>query len=291
MQDKLVAKLVSFGFTTNQAKVYLNIVQSGKTHVGKISKETQLHRQDIYKLLPKIEQMGLIVRTIDKPFMIEALPLQNALKHLIQKEKDDAAQRISFLERNLRDLTNLIRQQKKHEGKEEARFTLLTTSEALQSKGSQTFKKKRKSINIVTNTENLMGASAQHYKELLRLIVESKAKIHLVIVSTKPIDELKQTIEKVMPENGFFTVKVIEKCACKDYQLIDNKEVWIVTQQKSEAGHPTILWTNDPNLVEVYSENFVQTWSCPSALTIYKQKSNREAAIKKKEQTTPKLLV
>lgn len=34
MQEDLVVKLASFGFTVNQAKVYLSIVQSGKTRVG-----------------------------------------------------------------------------------------------------------------------------------------------------------------------------------------------------------------------------------------------------------------
>ena len=88
MQEDLVVKLESFGFTVNQAKVYLSIVQSGKTRVGKISKSTQLHRQDIYKLLPKLEKMGLITKTIDKPFMIEAVPIEKALETLITKERE-----------------------------------------------------------------------------------------------------------------------------------------------------------------------------------------------------------
>jgi sugar-specific transcriptional regulator TrmB len=49
MQEDIIFKLTDFGFTVNQAKVYLSIVNSGSTHVGKISKETMLHRQDIIK--------------------------------------------------------------------------------------------------------------------------------------------------------------------------------------------------------------------------------------------------
>ena len=97
MQEDLVEKMTNFGFTINQAKVYLSIVQSGKTGVGRISKNTQLHRQDIYKLLPKLEKMGLITRTIDKPFMIEALPVKKALESIILKEKEKADQRITQL--------------------------------------------------------------------------------------------------------------------------------------------------------------------------------------------------
>ena len=63
----LVKKLGDFGFTANQAKVYFSIVQSGSTYVSRISESTQLHRQDIYKILPKLEKMGLITRTVAKP--------------------------------------------------------------------------------------------------------------------------------------------------------------------------------------------------------------------------------
>ena len=117
MQEDLVVKLENFGFTVNQAKVYLSIVQSGATRVGRISKNTQLHRQDIYKLLPKLEKMGLITKTIDKPFMIEAIPLEKALESLISKEREKSIERISRLENNLKEMVNSI--QKQPETKEE----------------------------------------------------------------------------------------------------------------------------------------------------------------------------
>src|SRR4030042_4145823 len=118
MQEDLVVKMTDFGFTVNQAKVYLSIVQSGKTGVGHISKNTSLHRQDIYKLLPKLEKMGLITRTIDKPFMIEALPVKKALESIILKEKEKSNQRIALLEKNLNELSETIQQQP--ESKEDA---------------------------------------------------------------------------------------------------------------------------------------------------------------------------
>jgi sugar-specific transcriptional regulator TrmB len=97
MEEDLVSKLEKFGLTINQAKVYLSIVQYGKARVSQISKDTQLHRQDIYKLLPKLERMGLIIKTIDKPFLLEALSMEKALGTLILKEKEKYDQKISCL--------------------------------------------------------------------------------------------------------------------------------------------------------------------------------------------------
>lgn len=95
MADDLLMKLSEFGFTINQAKVYLSIVESGLISVGDISKNTQLYVQDIYKILPKLEKRGLITKTIDKPVLIKAIPVEKALNRLVTVEKSEAKERIS----------------------------------------------------------------------------------------------------------------------------------------------------------------------------------------------------
>jgi sugar-specific transcriptional regulator TrmB len=111
MQEDIIFKLTNFGFTVNQAKVYLSIVNSGSTHVGKISKETMLHRQDIYKILPKLEKMGLITKTIDKPFRIKAVSVERALDNLISRERKKADDKISYLEISLSELMLSLQEQ------------------------------------------------------------------------------------------------------------------------------------------------------------------------------------
>jgi sugar-specific transcriptional regulator TrmB len=266
MQEDLVGRMTDFGFTVNQAKVYLSIVQAGKTGVGKISKNTQLHRQDIYKLLPKLEKMGLITRTIDKPFMIEALPVKKALGSIILKEKEKSDQRIAQLEKNLNELSETIQQQP--ESIEDARFTLLTTDEAILNRSEQSFKKRTKTIKIVTTIEQIKTPATHSFRAYAQIIEYGKAKLRLIIVGSESKDEVVQIAEKVAPRNGFFKVKLIDRCACKNYQLIDDKEVWIATHQKTQAGYPSILWTNDPNMLEAYRENFNETWSSSRAVTI-----------------------
>ncbi len=258
MQEDLVVKLESFGFTVNQAKVYLNIVQSGKTRVGKISKSTQLHRQDIYKLLPKLEKMGLVTKTIDKPFMIEAIPIDKALETLISKEREKSNKRISNLENNLKEMINSI--QKQPETKEEVRFSLLTTDEAIRNRGHLTFKKLKKDFQLVANLEHFQTPS-MHFRDFLQASAQSKAKTRLIIVSKEDKETTKQAIEKIAPFNEQFTAKSIDKTTCKNYQIIDSKEIWIATQQKTESGHPCMLWTNDQNIIDVYKENFRKVWN------------------------------
>lgn len=255
MQEDLVLKLADFGFTVNQAKVYLSIVQSGKISVGRIAKTTQLHRQDIYKLLPKLEKMGLITKTIDKPFMIEPVQIEKALERFIAKERKQSNERISHLERNLLELVNAIQMQP--ELKEDARFTLLTTDEAIRNKERLLFKGKRKEFLLVQNIEK--KSTLNFLQDFLLLIKDDKAKVMLITFSTENPDVVKQTLQKIAPLKGHFTAKLINKKACKGFQVIDGKEVWIETQ-KSENDYPCILWTNDQNIVDTYKDNFRKIW-------------------------------
>jgi sugar-specific transcriptional regulator TrmB len=259
MQEELVVKLENFGFTVNQAKVYLSIVQSGATRVGRISKNTQLHRQDIYKLLPKLERMGLITKTIDKPFMIEAVPIEKALDNLVSKERKKANERITHLENNLKDVVSSLQDQPRI--KEETRFTLLTNDEAIKNKGRFTFKKLKKECLLVTNIESLQTSPVNYFRDFLQTIADSNAKTRLIIVTDENEETVKQTIEKLAPKTNQFTVKIVNKTTCKNYQIIDNKEIWIATQQKTETGNPCMLWTNDRNIIDVYKENFKKAWS------------------------------
>jgi sugar-specific transcriptional regulator TrmB len=259
MQEDLVVKLENFGFTVNQAKVYLSIVQSGATRVGRISKNTQLHRQDIYKLLPKLERMGLITKTIDKPFMIEAVPIEKALDNLVSKERKKADERITHLENNLKDVVNSLQDQPRI--KEETRFTLLTTDEAIKNKGRFTFKKLKKECLLVTNIDSFQTAPVNYFRDFLQTIADSNAKTRLIIVTNENEETVKQTISKLAPNTNQFTVKIANKTTFKNYQIIDNKEIWIATQQKTETGNPCMLWTNDRNIIDVYKENFKKAWS------------------------------
>jgi sugar-specific transcriptional regulator TrmB len=113
MARDLVKRLTDFGLSVNQAKVYLNIAQSSTTNVNTISKTTHIHRQDIYKILPKLEKMGLVATTVDRPIKIEAIPVKEGLRNIVSMETQKAKQRVKRLKADLKALTNAIEDTKK----------------------------------------------------------------------------------------------------------------------------------------------------------------------------------
>jgi sugar-specific transcriptional regulator TrmB len=266
IQEDFVKKLSPFGFTTNQAKVYLSIVQSGSISARKISKVTQLHRQDIYKILPKLERKGLITKTIGKPFKIQAIPLETALYQLVLNEREKSNKKIDALEGNLKDLIDSLKEQPKNE--EDARFTLLTTDDSIRNRGNLSFEGLRKEVKLVINLELLL-APLTRLHEFVTLLSERMTKTLLLAVTPEDIETVFKTIEKFQPHESFFTAKHIGRSTRKHYLILDRKEVWIATEQKTESGFPCILWTNDKNIVQVYEEHFDASWNHTGATKIY----------------------
>ena len=233
---------------------------------------TQLHRQDIYKILPKLEKKGLITKTIDKPFIIEPIPLETALCQLVLNEREKAKKKIAILEDSLKELLDALRGQPKSE--EEARFTLLTMDDSIRNRANLSFKGLKKEVKLVTNLELLLAPLPKLY-EFIQLLSDRKTRTLLLAVTLEDKDVVRKTIEKLGPNKSYFTAKLIGRNIFKHYLILDHKEVWIATEQRTESGFPCILWTNDRNVVQVYEEYFDKGWNHSGANTIYPKQNSQ----------------
>ncbi len=62
----LVAKLKKLGFSENEAKVYLALLEFGFSTSGPLIKKTGLHRNIVYSCLDKLVKRGLASETIQR---------------------------------------------------------------------------------------------------------------------------------------------------------------------------------------------------------------------------------
>lgn len=268
MQKDLVIKLSEFGFTTNQAKVYLTIIESGETSVAKISRNTQLHVQDIYKILPKLEKMGLITKTLDKPVLIKAIPVDKALNRLVTVEKQKAEKRIGYLENNLKELTDSIRIQQLNEFHDDESFIPLTTAEQIVNRADLTFGNACYSCDLVVSLDlikPLMARLNQNFERYTR----NHTNVRMIIEDASPFDYVKKVFDKAVPKEAKISAKLVQKTQPVPYYVIDQNEAWISMDKETEAGLPCVLWTNGRHIVQFFQECFNDAWSKPNAVEIY----------------------
>jgi sugar-specific transcriptional regulator TrmB len=268
MQKDLLKKLAQFGFTTNQAKVYLSIIESNSLSVAKIAQNTQLHVQDIYKILPKLEKMGLITKTIGKPVQIKAIPIEEALPCLVDAEKEKAQERIGHLEMNLKDLTDSIKESKVNELEEDICFVPLNTAKQIRNQAETTFGKVISSCDFIVNVDLIKPLMCRLFQNIERFN-NIGVRTRLIIESPTSPEFARAILQKAMPKNVKLSAKFIRKAKPTPFYVIDQNEAWIGMERLNEAGLPCVLWTNEKNIVQLFSDIFEYTWNRPNAIKIY----------------------
>jgi sugar-specific transcriptional regulator TrmB len=259
--DYVIKQLSDFGLTVNQAKVYLCIVQHGSTSASKISEATHLHRQDIYKMLPKLEKLGLITKTLGKPIMINAIPVETALEHLVEIETRKANNKISHLEAEVKNLTKAITQQQGTESEQENERWLipLTTDAELANTAHLKFENTKTEYDLVTTPE-LITRMEEHLRVHIRTMAKRGIKIRIIVESPNADDALKSTVEKIKPKRGDFETKLVCKVNSVPYQIFDNQELWVGMKRLTDSGVPCALCTNGRNIVQFFKESFEENW-------------------------------
>jgi hypothetical protein len=187
------------------------------------------------------------------------------MHQLISNEKESSKKKIHTLESNLKMLIDSLREQPKIE--EITNFTLLTTNESIRNRADLSIKALKKEVKFASNTEMMLGPLTR-LNEIIDLLIKKQIKISLLITPLEGLETATKVVEQLKQGQSKIVAKGINKGKIKNYIILDRKEVWIATEQKTESGFPGILWTNDMNVVQVYEENFEMNWNNPKAVTV-----------------------
>jgi sugar-specific transcriptional regulator TrmB len=89
--DDAIELLVTLGLSVNQAKIYLSSLQNGLATAKVISNTSRVGREDVYRLLPLLQEKGLISKQISAPTLFEAIPFKEAITLLIRNKEEEVS--------------------------------------------------------------------------------------------------------------------------------------------------------------------------------------------------------
>jgi sugar-specific transcriptional regulator TrmB len=229
--------------------------------VAEIAAQTNLHRQDVYQILPKLEENGLITKTLGTPVTINAIPVEKALKELISIKRKHVSEEIKFMESILKELSDGLKllNEKERENVEPF-FSLLTKESEISNIADLLCEKTKSQCDIVASVE-LLELKAERWFRRLQTASDKGARIRLIINAPSIDDRVKAIIQRVKPRKGDFTAKFLLYKSSNPFQVFDRKVVWIFTSKKQPSGWPCVLWSNGKHIVETYQERFERFWN------------------------------
>jgi len=256
--DENAEILAGFGLTHNQAKVYITIAQLGLASVSQVSKVSKVRREDIYRMLPKLQKMGLIEKLLGKPTKIRATPVEEALSILVKREQDIANKKLSALTAKKDRFLKHFKVYKVEPISEKAHFALIPQREGIIGKGLTMVKNAEKEINVITSSYEFIRLFTDN-AELLKNAIRKGVRVRVILDVSAHEDRIVKIIEEYRSSGASFELKYKDQPS-GHYLLVDFMQALVATSTEVPIGENPSLWTDDTHLVGLMQKNFESIW-------------------------------
>ena len=247
--------LLGLGLTLNQAKVYLAILKLEKTTIGQVANFSKVRREDVYRILPSLEKMGLIERLLGKPTEVRATRISDALSLLVAEEKGKSDERLVGMRGIVQKLT--LKDWKQELPKDESIYILIAEKKSVFAKTSDLISNSRKEIALIADKARIMPVLFQ-FSDEYKLAIKKGAMVRLIFEGEKPDVLLNEKVKKLV---GSRSVQIkFHLDPLNHFIMSDDKEALITTSKESALGDSPSLWTNNCNLIGVLRTGFESDW-------------------------------
>jgi sugar-specific transcriptional regulator TrmB len=248
---------MGLGLSPNQAKVYQTILKLGNAAVGQIAKSTSVRREDVYKVLPTLEKMGLVEKLLGKPAMIRATPVAGALASLIVDEKVKSDERIASMKAKFQVLSKAMWVQPLVLGEEESLYALIPEGKAVIAKLNSLIVSSKINVFWIDTLKEISHVTSLLVAEIKKAIHKG-VEVRLIIEDFKPDESQTKQVQYTI-NSELFSVRFHNQ-PLNRFTVFDGREAMISTNRKSTSEDTSALWTTDTNLIGVLKGYFEMAW-------------------------------
>jgi sugar-specific transcriptional regulator TrmB len=259
IEKKDITTLVKLGLTVNQAKTYLANLKTGPCSAKELSRTAGIAIQDIYRVIPLLQKLGLEQRIITKPTTFKANPLKQTIPILLQ-QKDIEHNKLHKASLELENEQTYSSQIKLKEN-EESKFLIISGKESIFAKSNQVIKNASKNICISTLWESSrMGLF--RFRKLIKKELKKQVKFRFIInIPMKEKDDYLK-IAKEFSENPLFEIRFMKRYSGKKhlvFSIFDNTDV-LFSMKEAPLGESPLLWSNNKQFIELVQNAFEFMW-------------------------------
>ena len=187
LHNETVRNLMDLGLTLVQTRTYLALCKSESATAKAISKTANLARQDVYRVMPTLEKLGLVERIFDAPTRYRAIPVKRGIKNMLNnriREHNELHKKTTEL---LKSLSNLPQEPEPTGSPEEdQQFVLTSEVNLLFERLAEETRTTQENIDLAGNWETNENALLYCLEEFKRALERS---VKIRVVMEKPENE------------------------------------------------------------------------------------------------------
>jgi len=255
--------LMHLGLTASQAKVYLALLKLETDNKGiTIAKFAEIPRQDVYRLLDELQQIGIVQKMLTRPATFRCVPAVETVSILLERRMRDFSQLKREADTFVKNAENTIHEQLNLPGNDQ--FILISEREAITFKAREEIENLKVSLSDITPSTELVP-----WLTVLSKSVEGALNRGVKIrwITEKPADT--SSISKFLQthsEYENFEVKFISSPLKAKIGIFDSKEVLLGININSGFAHSPALWSNNPSFAAIAENYFDSCWKRGRAL-------------------------
>jgi sugar-specific transcriptional regulator TrmB len=269
LQEEYVQTLMKLGLTLVQAKAYLALSRMENATIKAISKASNLARQDVYRIMPALQRIGLVEQIITTPTKYKAVPIKNGITSLLENRAQEHAE----LRRNTAQLLSSLHEEnvKIAPSVEDEPQFVITSELTLVLKrlmdGTNASKISIDSIGTWESFEAVVLKGFQDFKKALARGVKIRS-----ITEMPPNGKSIPRCVEILKKHPLYEVRFISAPAPITMAILDKKEMNIGIgggEQKAVSS----LWSNNPVILALTTKYFDEVWREASP---YKRRKSAE---------------
>ncbi len=255
LEHTYVQTLTGLGLTSCQSRVYLELARLGSSSAKAISAAAQVTRQDVYRIMPALQEMGLVETVIDSPTLFNAIPIEEGVSILMKRRKKENDE-LRVKTRHL--LANFSRAKEKKYLPQEHAFVLIPPKETDVRRRKRSLSRAQETFDAISSKKRFSQA-VFHMFETLSAAADRGVRIRLI--TERPEEGgLPKELEH-LAKNARVEVRFLEYPPKAVVNIVDGQEASILTLGSAGWAQSSSLWTNNPSFVAVVQDHFDSTWS------------------------------
>jgi sugar-specific transcriptional regulator TrmB len=258
-----IQTLTRLGLTPRQGKVYLAVLRLGFSTVKTISKLSAVPREDVYRVMPSLQRLGLVEKSISVPTKFKAIPIEAGLSILLRRKTEEY---VELLERTEKFRIDLIKNNAKKATQEDAPDYIMVPSKGpWHLKMRDMVQNVQMSLDIVIPWKRYAQFTFSYPAEIkqsmkkdvqIRLVTE-KPPSNPPLANSLPSGRLKKSGEG----SNAFRIRYTSTALSATVVICDKREVCINTSATARIGDTPTLWSKNPCLLAIAQNYFDMNWA------------------------------
>ena len=251
-----VGVLVGLGLTGRQARVYLALLKTGGGKAKPIAALSHVNRQEVYRLIDSLQELGLVQRNVTLPTTFTATPISDGVKLLLQHKTSE----LSVMCQKAKHLTKKLSQTNPTPLAIAAKPCLGTVFEGDRGrKYCSAIKEAQHTIEVAT-TWNRFKQLTTHFETQFQNALKKGVTIHIV-TEKPPNHHLPKWINTAISKKNSFKLKIQPNSPDASISIFDHTQTAIAFNPDASLTKGPDLWTNSPTLIALSQTYFNTIWA------------------------------